>query len=145
MALFCCDNHGAKGISVVRHGAAVKRPCVIFMMSGEEITNRKTTGERSVRKSKMTISCNLKLFMSNAGSVEDINGVGQNEEADWIEELLLKTIQSTWSSSLERFIESRKLQKVSWFLRQTFESLLNRHFEISKVVKKCTVNYLSSD
>lgn len=50
---YCFDIRKGKNISAVWHGFAVKRRCVRYMETGEDIVSGKMAGERPVRVVKM--------------------------------------------------------------------------------------------
>lgn len=66
----------------MRLGAAVKRRCVRYMVSGEDIISDAMAWERSLRDYNTIGHRLLKLFRNSIWSVEDENEVAQGEEGE---------------------------------------------------------------
>lgn len=67
-------------MSVMRYSVAVKRPCVKYMMTGENVINGEKPGNMSVVDTKMNRRRLLEIRKNNTGSVQNKVEVAQNEE-----------------------------------------------------------------
>lgn len=70
---YCCDIPEANDMSEVRHGVAVRRPFVRYVVPEEDIISGEKAFKRTVMESKMTRSSVLETSRKAAKSVEDRN------------------------------------------------------------------------
>lgn len=71
-------------MSAVRHGVAVKRPCVRIMVTGADIVSGGMAGERFATKKKMNRSGFSKLATNSTGSIQDVSEEGHDEVANCV-------------------------------------------------------------
>lgn len=76
---YCPDIPETKDFSAVRLGFVVKRPCARCMMTEEEVINDVRARERSIKDRKMISSRHLEPLGNDIGSIEDRQGVAQEE------------------------------------------------------------------
>lgn len=101
--------------------------------------------ERCVNGTKMLRSRFLEISRINTGGVKFESKVCQEQKLDYDRELLRKNSRSRWPYFLETFMGSRRVKGVNCYSVFKFELLQNLHLVISKLMKKCTVNYLSPE
>lgn len=122
-----------------------KKTHVRCMVTGKDIISGEKAVALSIRGAKMIRSRFQEITRKNTGSVEDVDEVSQEEKEEFGQELLRKNPLSTWPSFLKTFMESDRVQKPCIYSVFTFEPLHNLPFRIPKLLKVCTVRYLSSN
>lgn len=70
-------------MSKVREGVAAEKPCVRYMVTGEDTISAQTADDRSLRKTKMFRRSLLKPPRKIVATVRDENEVAQEEEGEW--------------------------------------------------------------
>lgn len=141
---YCCDIPEGKDISGVRHGVAVRRPCVRCMVTGEDIIAGRRSDIRSMEDTRRVrrIVCSGRDGSDERDRIAReglVVGEGESGSA------LLKSYSlSKWPSFLEEMM-GRGGKSGDVYSIFTFEPLHNLHLGISKLVKECTMSYLSSD
>lgn len=64
-------------LSAARQGVAGERPCNGYKMTGKDINSCEMGNERPVRVFKIIRCRYVEILLNNAGSIEDVNEVGQ--------------------------------------------------------------------
>lgn len=85
----------------VRHGIEIRRPCLTYMVNGEDIICSEVAGERLVKSTEIIGSRSLELSKNNAESFENINEVTQEKKRDCCQKWLRKNPLPIWPSLLK--------------------------------------------
>lgn len=142
---YCCDIPEAKDVSAIRHGHGRYHPCVRCHITYEDMVRGRGSPSR-VLSGTIETRRRVKELKEAAERMSGREERGRRREAlNEIGCLLSAKSLAEWPSSLEELCGSGGLVVEDLYSMFTFEPLHNLHLGVSRLLKTCLVQYLSSD
>ena len=139
---YCCDIPECKDMSAVKHGLSCQMPCVRCMIPSDQFSQLTTYPTRDMSQT-MSIRREVKDLINS------LNTMRQGPRRRAVLEAAAEKLDAASLSPVPSFLEELycvgNIVPNDAYSIFTFEPLHNLHLGISKLLKTCTIQLLSSD